>query len=309
MPDMKEKWVEIIVITPPEMSDALANFLDELGTNGVFQEESPDDFSGTISVQKEQTIKAYLPAGRGTKERLEHLQTYIDSLSEIFPKRRKPAFTTHRIVDPNWGEEWKKYFKPLRISKNIIIKPTWERYTPTGRDIVIDIDPGMAFGTGQHPSTEMCITALEDIFQKDRSFNTWEVLDVGTGTGILAICAVKLGADHVTAIDIDPKAIEITEINAAINEVQDKIDVENRDIALFTGNYNIITANLTSSTLITIHAHLMPMLAAGGYLIASGIIEQDKDTIEKLFREKDVVIHEMRQQEEWVCYVFKKEYS
>jgi len=132
------------------------------------------------------------------------------------------------------------------VSNNIVIKPTWERYSPAGRDIVIDIDPGMAFGTGQHASTTMCIMVLEDILLKNSERGEYDILDVGTGTGILAICAAKLGAHTVTGIDIDPKAVEIAGKNIVINGVKDRVEIINRDIALCSGSFDLIVANLIS---------------------------------------------------------------
>lgn len=306
MAEAKEKWVEIILSTPPELTDALSNFMVELDTQGVFQEENePDAFNNAAPPAKE-IVKAYLPAGPGVEDRLQALKSYIDSLSTLFPDIDKPEFTTSTIVDPDWGEQWKKYFKPLRVSKNIIIKPTWERYTAEGRDVVIDIDPGMAFGTGQHPSTRMCIIALEDIFLKDRSQGGWNVLDIGTGTGILAICAAKLGADRVKAIDIDQKAVDIAGVNIAINDVEDRIELISGDIANFDNTFNLIVANLTAATLINIHPHLMPMLEPGGYLIASGIIDQNRESIDKIFLSGDLELHELKSEREWLCYVFQK---
>lgn len=111
----------------------------------------------------EDILKAYFPLDSRSDKKLAALQKYIDSLAEIFPDLGKPSFTTETICDPDWGEQWKKYFKPIRVSNNIVVEPTWERYTPSSRDIVIEIDPGMAFGTGQHASTRMCIEAVEEI--------------------------------------------------------------------------------------------------------------------------------------------------
>jgi len=306
MAEAKEKWVEIILSTPPELTDALSNFMVELDTQGVFQEENEPDAFNNPEPPAREIVKAYLPAGPEVDTRLQALNNYIDSLSALFPDLDKPGFTTSTIVDPDWGEQWKKYFKPIRVSKDIIIKPTWERYTAEGRDVVIDIDPGMAFGTGQHPSTCMCIVALEDIFLKDRSQDTWNVLDIGTGTGILAICAAKLGADRVKAIDIDQKAIEIAGVNIAINDVDDRIELIGGDIANFDDTFNLIIANLTAATLIDLHPHLIPMLEPGGYLVASGIIDQNRENIERIFLSGDLELHDLKSEREWLCYIFQR---
>ena len=307
MPEIKEKWIEIVISTPEELSESLSNFMIELDTQGTVQEEpEQSSFNDSVAPKAREELKAYLPFGFEAEKKISSLEAYIESLHEIFPDLEKPAFVTYTIVDPDWGEQWKKYFKPLRVSKNIVIKPTWERYATGGRDIVIDIDPGMAFGTGQHPSTQLCIVAIEEIIMKDRSFGKWNVLDVGTGTGILAICCAKLGSESVVAIDIDEKSIEIASKNVVINSVEGKIELINNSVLTYKGKFNLIAANLTAKTLIQLKPHIMKMTVPGGYVVASGIIDQDTKAIEKHFVTRDVTIHGIKNEQEWFCYTFKK---
>ena len=234
------------------------------------------------------------------------MQKYIDSLYEIFPDFEKPSFTTEIICDPDWGEQWKKYFKPLRVSNNIIVKPTWERYTPSSRDIVIEIDPGMAFGTGQHASTRMCIEAIEDIMMKDRSIKEWKVLDVGCGTGILGITAAKIGAQDVICVDIDKKAVEIAGENAAINNVESSLRISNKNVATINEPRNLIIANLTAKLLLNLRPHLIQLLLPEGYMIISGIIELDAKNIEEHFSADPLTTYKVITEKEWVCYMLRK---
>ena len=289
------------------MSDAISNFLEELGTRGVFQEEGVEDSFENLQASREyEELKAYLADDTEVEGKLDALRGYIRSLSELFPDTKRPTFTTSTIVDPDWAERWKKYFKPLRISKNIVVKPTWERYNPESGDIIVDIDPGMAFGTGQHASTRLCINAIEDIILKDKPYHGWNVLDVGTGTGILAICCIKLGAEHVTAIDVDPQAVDIAGKNVIINGVADKIDIMNREATMVRSAFNLIVANLTAPTLINLQEQLSSMIEPGGYLVASGITDMYINQIEKVFKADDIAIYERLAEKEWVCFVFKK---
>jgi ribosomal protein L11 methyltransferase len=256
--------------------------------------------------EKSEKFKAYLPMDSEAKKKVAALKSYIKSISEIFPDAEKPTISTKVIVNPGWEEKWKKYFKPVRISKNIIIKPTWERHTPSGRDIVIDIDPGMAFGTGQHPSTSMCISAVEDIMLNNELPEKWNAIDVGTGTGIIAICCAKLGAESVVAVDIDPKAVEIAGKNTTINGTEDKIKVINSDISACSGRFDMVVANLTSTTLINTYSHLISLAKPGGYIIASGIINQEAENVKRVFSTEETSFYGENSEEEWVCYVFKK---
>ena len=305
-----EKWLKIEISAPAELMDALGNFLTETGAQGVFQEtlepQSPGDFPESSSLE---TIKAYFPQNVRSEKRLAAVQKYLASLSEIFSELPAPSLKTETISDPNWGEQWKKYFKPVRVSSNIIVKPTWERYAPSSRDIVIEIDPGMAFGTGQHASTRMCIEAIEDIIMKDRSVQEWKVLDVGCGTGILGITAAKLGAQDVICLDIDKKAIEIARENAAINHVEDRLHIINKDAMMINEPRNLIIANLTSKLLLKMSRHFTQLLLPGGYMIISGIIEQDAKDIEETFSAAQLIQNKMITEKEWICYVLKKKTS
>ncbi|HRS97071.1 MAG TPA: 50S ribosomal protein L11 methyltransferase [Smithella sp.] len=309
---MKEKetakWLKLEISAHPDMMDALGNFLTENGVQGVYQESSvvsqkAGDFPET---EDQEILKAYFPYDQRAEKRFASLQKYIESLAEIFPDFKKPTVTTEIICDPDWGEQWKKYFKPVRVSNNIIVKPTWERYTPAGRDIVIDIDPGMAFGTGQHPSTRMCIEAVEDVIIQDRSVKEWKVLDVGCGTGILGITAAKMGAQDVVCLDVDKKATEIAAENTTINNVEKSVRVMHKNATAFDKPRNLIIANLTANLLLTLREHLTALLLPKGYLIISGIIDQDAPNIKEEFSTPPLKLHRTIREKEWLCFVLKK---
>jgi ribosomal protein L11 methyltransferase len=304
----KAKWVHFKLYTQPELAEALSNYLTEMGAQGVFEEFLQTGVSDVPEPepQDERVLNAYFPSGTEDEKHLSDLQSYINNLAELFPEMKKPTFNTEVIIDPQWGEVWKRFFKPLRITKNIIVKPSWERYSATGRETVIEIDPGMAFGTGQHPSTSMCIEAMEEILLKDRTFQKWRVLDVGTGTGILGISAAKLGASSVMCVDIDDQAVEIAHKNVAVNHVGDRVVIVNSDVAKIKGTFELIVANLTAETLIKIKSHLVKMMEKGGYLVISGIFEKNRQDVEKAFTRDDLISHKVIADKEWVCYVYKK---
>ncbi len=303
--DKKGDWLKIEIFAPPAMIDALTNFLTEIGAQGAFQ-ESLEPQNGFPESAEQEALTAFLPLDVRREQRLAALTTYIDSLAEIFPELAKPTFRTEIIRDPDWGEAWKKYFKPLRVSRNLVIKPTWERFSPSGRDIVIEIDPGMAFGTGQHASTRMCLDAIEELFLKGRAFDHWHVLDVGTGTGILGIACAKLDAERVLCVDIDQKAIEIAHENVMINQVEDRVEVAARDVATVSESFQLIVANLTAKILLKLRPALMRLIAPDGYIVISGIIEQNRPDIESRFIDDSLALHRLITEKEWVCYVLKK---
>lgn len=303
----KDKWLKVELTAPSELIDALSNFMTEIGAQGVFQETPYQEPSNGFAQDAVfETLKAFLPFDIRLENRLESLKIYIEGLAQVFPDLTKPVFETERIDDPDWGEAWKKYFKPLRVTNNIVIKPTWERFTPVGRDIVIEIDPGMAFGTGQHASTRMCLQAIEDLLLQERTTAKWRVLDVGTGTGILGIACARLGMQRVVCVDSDKKAAEIAHENIAINDVEDRVTVVNQDVATIHERFDLIVANLTAKILLKHRSHLISLLGPDGYLVISGIIEQNREEIENHFITPPLTSQQVITEKEWICHVLKK---
>lgn len=292
---------------PHGVGRALANYVTELGAQGVFQEQienpPPGDFPEPVS---RDILQAYLPHDLRVDHRLQALKRYVESLAELFPHLDQVLLRTEVITDPDWGEAWKKYFKPLRVSKSLVVKPTWERYTPQARDIVIEMDPGMAFGTGQHASTRMCMAALEGILLRERKTLPWQVLDVGTGTGILGITCAKLGAQRVVCVDSDKKAAEIARENVQLNGVQDRVDVINGDCATITESFDLIVANLTAKLLLKLKSHLLARLNRGGYMVLSGITEPSREDMESSFFRPPLTPCDTVTEKEWICFTLKK---
>jgi ribosomal protein L11 methyltransferase len=306
---MNDKWLRIDLSAAPELTDVLANFLEEMGAEGVYQEfVFPPSLNPSPETEEEPDygyLTAYISLDK-KEEVVASLGNYLDDLHRLFPDLEKATFQTREITAPDWEEEWKKYFHPLRIGQKFVIKPTWENYSPAGDDIVIEIDPGMAFGTGQHHSTSMCLEAMEGIFSENNTSN-WEVLDVGTGTGILGIAAARLGAERVVGLDIDEMAVDIARENALLNKVAEKLSISSRDISSLKKPFNLILANLTAKPLIELYNKLESMLTPGGYLVISGIIELNREEIEGCFARPPLMFRRELKREEWLCYVFAKE--
>ncbi len=299
------KWVKVDLTAPPDLADALANFLTEIGAEGICQEAPAppaDEFEADPIFD---TLTAYFP-GEKLEPAIASLETYLEGLHDIFPAFGKPTFAITQISDADWGEEWKKYFHPLRIGNNLIVKPTWEPYTAAAGDVVIEIDPGMAFGTGQHHSTAMCLEAMESLITEQLTAAE-RVLDVGTGTGILGIAAARLGARDVLCLDIDEQAVAIAIENAFLNQVAARLKIRHSGIAALRETFDLILANLTAKLLIEIYADLESGLRPGGYLILSGIIEKQSPEIEKQFSHPPLRLHRLVKSADWRCYVYCKE--
>ncbi|MBN1548979.1 MAG: 50S ribosomal protein L11 methyltransferase [Syntrophaceae bacterium] len=303
----KQRWMKLELSVPEALVDGVSNFMIEIGAQGVYEETlGPWEANELPEAVGNQAVFAFLPFDLHLENRIAKLQGYLEDLADLFPDLGRVSYSQEAIEDPDWGEQWKKYFKPLRVSREIVIKPSWERYTPQGGDIVIEIDPGMAFGTGQHASTRMCLEALEDIISKDRAVQGWQVLDVGTGTGILGIACAKLGAEKILCLDIDRKAVSIARENVQVNEVADRVKVSSRDVTNLDGAFDLIVANLTEKLLIKLRPTLISLLRPRGYLVISGIIADNRLMIEDNFLAGPLSLHHTLTEEEWICYVLKK---
>lgn len=279
------KWAEISIQTTHEATDVVAEIYHDLGASGVVIED-PEllndyidagmwDFSNmTRAVDTDAvTVKAYLPVDEDLDERLRLFETRIREFQAVTGdgmEKGSCAISWATVQDEDWSENWKKYFHPEKVGSLIVIKPTWEDYTASPDDIVIELDPGAAFGTGTHPTTAMCIRELELLVR-----GGMRVFDVGTGSGVLSIAAARLGAADVTAMDYDRTAVNVAEENIRQNRLEGQIRTGISDLLKsFEGQADLIVANIIADIIIRLFEELDEHLAPGGHLLASGIIAE-----------------------------------
>jgi ribosomal protein L11 methyltransferase len=304
---MQTDWAEIACEVPAEMVDTIADFLVELTGNGVGIENLHLDTFSLDSIEDTpiKTVKGYLPLDGSLEE--------MRSKVEHFLAERGPDFAGYQYVPPavnvvkneDWANNWKVHFKPVRIGQRLVIKPTWEDYRELPGDLVIQIDPGMAFGTGAHPTTRMCLESLERIcFNESAGRLPDAVLDVGTGSGVLSIAAALMGATLITAVDIDPEAIRVTQENLQLNGMADLVQASTTDLGKLTGEYGIVVANILAEELVRLSAQLVARVAPGGWLILSGILTEKADFVRAGFPGLTPV--DSPTEAEWSCLTFKK---
>ncbi|MGH2349600.1 MAG: 50S ribosomal protein L11 methyltransferase [bacterium] len=283
------KWVEITVTTAPPAVEAIANILLECRTGGI-AEEHPSP--GLV------VLRGYLPVGPAAEVTLAAIARRINDLPAFGLDIGPGRIDTLEVEDSGWANAWKMHFKPFAVGARWWIKPTWDdQAVPPGR-LVIELDPGMAFGSGLHPSTQLCLRVLEEHLAAGS-----RVIDVGTGSGILAIAAAKLGAS-VLALDSDPVAVAVARQNASHNGVASGVDVREGSLLNgVSGQADLITANLTAE----IHFDLLPAaadhLATGGTLVASGIIEDRVFEVRAVAKAAGFRLLEERKDGEWRCLV------
>ncbi|MCM3171038.1 50S ribosomal protein L11 methyltransferase [Paenibacillus sp. MER 99-2] len=318
-------WHELTIHTTEEAVEMISNFLHEAGAGGVSIEES-----GTLNKKRDAPYGEWyefplndIPEGFAEIKGYFSEDTDMEALqAEVRPRiEQLPEFDIHvgdvryetRTVDENdWADAWKKYFKPVRVSERLTIKPTWEDYTPESSDEkIIELDPGMAFGTGTHPTTSLCLRTLETVIQGGE-----EVIDVGTGSGILAIGAVQLGAKHVLALDLDPVAVSSAKDNAHLNGLDDRITVKESDLLSVLGSEDptlgvklpvkVIVANILAEIIMLFVDDVYNALEPGGVYIASGIWKNKEQLVHDGLIAAGFEISAVHRDEDWLAYVARK---
>jgi ribosomal protein L11 methyltransferase len=293
-------WIEISLSVPVELAETYSSAIYEETGLGSCLEDSEAEESGLC------LLKVYLPCEAGFRERLVRLKKTVGHLAAFFPWARAPQWELCLIFGENWQENWKRNFKPLRVGSNIIVCPTWERVEQTGEDRIIRLDPGQAFGTGGHFTTRLCLKALEEASGRTGFLD--QVLDVGTGTGILALVAAVLGARAVLAIDSDPLAVESARGHVRLNNLEGVIHVELASPESIRGPFSLILANLTYQDLEKLAPVLKHLLAPRGCLIVSGFLAHQAGALIARLVRKKVPFQCLYLEDEWACAVFGPEF-
>jgi ribosomal protein L11 methyltransferase len=289
-----KRWLVIELFVPKGFGEAVSNFLIEQGATGI------EELDGDLKWER---LRTYFPQDGKEKRVLHALRRYLKSLKKISPEIPNTQIKTTSIPEQDWGENWKRFFKPIQVTSRFVVKPPWSKIRLKGRQVPIDITPGMAFGTGTHATTILCIQALEKRLKK----KGLSVLDVGTGSGILSIIAAKLGAKEVWGIDIDGVAVENARENVEKNHVSDIVRIRKGSLGDLQRKFDVVVANIDFKSLRRMKKTLLRRLKNKGFLILSGILEGEKEKLHEHYLETGLLrwIKET-QEEEWVCLTFKK---
>ena len=289
-----KRWLVVELHLPREFGEAVSNFLIEQGATGI------EELEGDIKWDR---LRTYFQQDGKEKGVLRALRRYLNSLKKIRPEMPRPQVKTATFPEQDWGENWKRFFKPIQVTSRLVVKPPWSRIRLKRGQIPIDIAPGMAFGTGTHATTILCIRALEEELHS----RGLSVLDVGTGSGILSIVAAKSGAKEVWGIDIDGVAVENARENVEKNHVSDIVKIRKGSIGDLDKKFDVIVANIDLKSLRRMRKPLLSHLNDRGLLILSGILEEEKERIRKHYLETGLLRWIKETQEgEWVCLTFRK---
>ena len=299
------KWVEAkIIFNHPDEDlavDLLSDMFYDFGLQGVVVGDPriepeggwPEDVVGR---PEQFTITGYFPDDGRLEKQCKVLEEKLVNLKQRLGLICRLSYK--EIDEEDWAHSWKVYFKPLKIGRNMAVKPTWRDYRPAPGEKVIELDPGMAFGTGTHPTTTMCLTMMEKYLKDQDLF-----LDVGTGSGILLIAAAKLGAFKVWGVDNDPTAVKIAAGNLKLNDVnvQDGHIICGDLVQGIRQKHDIITANILSHVIVDLLKDIRQVLKPGGILICSGIVDTSKKQVVASMKKINFEIIEMCSKDEWVA--------
>ncbi|MBR3120187.1 50S ribosomal protein L11 methyltransferase [Oceanobacillus profundus] len=310
------KWSEVCIHTTNEAIEPISNILHETGASGLVIEDPQDlikvrdnvygeiyDLDPNAYPEEGVRIKAYLPMNSFLGETVEQIKQAINNLLIYDIDLGKNHVSLSEVNEEEWATAWKKYYKPVKVSQKITITPTWEEYTPVSSDeIIIELDPGMAFGTGTHPTTVLSMQALETYLTSDDA-----VIDVGCGSGVLSIAAAKLGAKEVYAYDLDEIAVKSTQQNAKLNGLDNQIVVaQNNLLDHVNKQVNVIVSNILAEIIIRFVDDAWDNLVSDGLFITSGIIQNKKQLVKDKLTEQGFEIIAVNEMEDWISIVARK---
>jgi ribosomal protein L11 methyltransferase len=303
------RWLELTVQAHPEAVESVSELLSRYTPGGVAIEEPIElvDEGQEYRVLSGEPVKvhAYLPIDGKEEEARQRVAEGLWHLSSL-GSQFVGDLDTRIVNEEDWANAWKDYYHVTHIGRRLVIRPSWRDYTPKDDEVVLELDPGMAFGTGLHPTTRMCLEQVEQRVQPGK-----RILDVGTGSGILALAAAKLGASEIYCIDNSSVAVESASANAAANSLEDRITVvlgtlDEAEAKRMQGRYDMVLANIIARVIGSIAPHLARVLAPGGILIASGIIEDRRHEAEQPLLDAGLKLVETVMIDDWVTLVITK---
>jgi len=305
---MAEDWLEIEIAVPAAATELLGQALLELGSSGVtILEQSLDTFEdpGELPLPEgEIRVRAYFPGTQEPKalrmrieQCLSRLKTYYSDLVPALP-------TCRRLASENWAQDWQQHFPPFEVGDRLLIRPSWsERPVPAGSE-VLTLDPGQAFGTGTHATTALCLEVIARL--ADSVHPPRRVLDVGSGSGILAMAAAALGAHLVLACDIDPEALRVTRSNVQLNALDDQVVVVDQPLEGIDGRFDLVLANILAGENIRLAPEFLRKMLPDSHLVLSGILNDQEDDIIRAYQALPLTLAETNRREGWSCLVYAR---
>jgi ribosomal protein L11 methyltransferase len=288
---MKRQWIRIEILCSPDLAEDLAAEIAEVFGVGV------EILAVGVCCYLEE--ERFLAGAQGTLERV------LGDFMETWHIEAMPAYSLGSIPDEDWLEQWKVNFKPLRVGRRLVVAPTWEEFTRGPEDSVILIDPGQAFGTGHHETTKLCLEWIEEWAEGQHDQRARSLLDVGTGSGILAIAAALLGIERIMAVDNDPEAIKVARENLTQNGVAERIVLQAGTAADIPGRFDAIVANIQALPLVEMAQLLVQRLSRSACLVLSGVLLEQKEAVQSVFEREGLRLKALKVEGEWCLLEFE----
>ena len=311
---MDGTWIEVRVITKSEALEPISGIFYSLDCKGVAIEDPEDilgreqgpltwDFADINVLEhkgKVAVVRAYFAEEDNIEDVLEYVNERLTELKEMGLDLGESKVEHEKMHEEDWANTWKQYYKPTKVGEKIVVKPIWEEYEAKDGELVVDLDPGMAFGTGTHETTRMCIQSLEKYVKEDST-----VFDVGCGSGILAIAAAKLGAKLAVGVDLDPVAVESSIENVGYNKLKNIEILHGNLVEVIDGKADIVVANILAEIICILTDDVKRVLKDGGVFITSGIIHDRVDMVCEKLEATGFEVMEKNRDGEWNCIVAK----
>jgi len=290
-------WTKVSLLIPEEQAELAAAALYTFTGNGV---EILED----ATADRTKKLIAYINQDEKQAATEARIRAFHRELLMAMPAEQSQAMNLENLQEEDWNATWKKDLKPIRIGTRLLVMPSWEAMPPAADDIVLRIDPGMAFGTGLHATTQLAMELIETCFNQQPP---QRVLDVGTGTGILAITCGLLGAREVIATDLDPDAVHAAHENARLNGVEKIVSASDRDLPDLPGKFDLIVANITHDVLLSMAPALTGLLADHGRLILTGLLrEKQADSLAAAGKQLGLTLVTTQTREEWAALLLRR---
>lgn len=310
---LKNDWIELKVITRSEVLEMVSSIFDSFDIAGIEVEDPNDikknqsenswDYTDTSLLEhngKAASITAYFENGTDIKKITGVIEQKLFEIRKMGFDIGEGKIEIKAVHEKDWADNWKKYYKPTKVGKNIVVKPVWETYSKRDGEIVIEMDPGMAFGTGTHETTRMCISDLEKCVKKNST-----VFDIGCGSGILGITASKLGAKDVFCVDLDPEAVKAAHENSSLNKALNIYIKQGNLTDVLKGTADVVVANIIADAIIELSGSIRKFLKKDGVFISSGIIKERKDEVIDSLHKNGFKIVKEDEIGDWVAIISK----
>lgn len=314
------KWLEVRIDTTPAGIQPLSDLLEDLGVEGVVIDEE-GDFQDFLENNRQYwdyvdedllaekrgkcRVSCYLPEDENGWAALANIRVALSAFKKQHPDYAPLLLTLGKVADEDWENNWKQFYKPMEIGERLLVVPEWEESGETER-VKLVLNPGLTFGTGNHATTRLCLTALDRLIRGGE-----KVLDLGCGSGILSIAALRLGAERAFACDVDPTCVGVAYENAALNGVgRDRYTVRAGDVTSderlqreFGGDYDVVAANIVADVIVALAPRVRPLLKPGGAFLCSGIIDERSAEVRQKLQDAGWTVEEENHSEGWYCYL------